>query len=269
VIFTVHSQSPFPAAQLCYLAGIPRRLAHCRENPYQLLTDWVPETDPQEPLRHEVQRQLDLVAHIGAHLDDDRLCLDLPPECFTRVRTLLAERRLDRRARWVLIHPGASAPSRRYPADAFARAAGSLVREHGCAVVFAGAASEAELIEEIRSHMDAPSHSLAGSLDVGTLAALIALAPLLIANNSGPAHIAAAVGTPVVDLYALTNLQHMPWRAECRVLYRDVPCRNCCKSVCPSGHHLCLRGVPPEAVVRAALELLEDATRERVAQGGR
>ena len=54
-----------PAAYLTYLAGIPRRLAHCRENPYQLLTDWVPETEPAEQIRHEVRRQLDLVAAVG------------------------------------------------------------------------------------------------------------------------------------------------------------------------------------------------------------
>src|SRR5690242_9829602 len=61
IIFTVYSQSALPAAVLCYLAGIPRRLAHCRENPYDLLTHWVRETEPDTRLRHEVRRQLDLV----------------------------------------------------------------------------------------------------------------------------------------------------------------------------------------------------------------
>lgn len=272
VIFTVYSQSALPAALLCYLAGIPRRLAHCRENPYQLLTDWVPETDPRETVRHEVQRQLDLVAHAGASIDDDRLRLDLPAECFARARALLAELELERAARWALLHPGASAPSRRYPPAAFARAAEILAREHGCQVVFTGSAAEAGLVREIQARMSAPSHALVGRLDAGGLAALIALAPVLVANNSGPAHLAAAVGTPVVDLYALTNLQHTPWRVPCRVLCHDVPCRNCHRSVCPEGHHRCLRGVAPEAVARAALELLEGAAgREpaRLAQGGR
>jgi ADP-heptose:LPS heptosyltransferase len=64
------------------------------------------------------------------------------------------------------------------------------------------------------------------------------------------------VGTPVVDLYALTNPQHTPWQVLSRVLNHDVPCRNCHKSVCPAGHHDCLRRVPPEAVAAAAVELL-------------
>src|SRR5438045_4155469 len=65
VIFTVYSQSPLPSAFLCYLAGIPLRLAHCHENPYQLLTHWVPDPEPHSLVRHEVRRQLDLVASAG------------------------------------------------------------------------------------------------------------------------------------------------------------------------------------------------------------
>src|SRR5215212_3410492 len=60
-IFTVYSQNPLPSAYLCYLADIPLRLAHCHENPYQLLTDWAPDPEPAQHVRHEVRRQLDLV----------------------------------------------------------------------------------------------------------------------------------------------------------------------------------------------------------------
>ena len=66
-----------------------------------------------------------------------------------------------------------------------------------------------------------------------------------------------AVGAPVVDLYALTNPQHTPWRVPSRILFEDVPCRFCYKSVCPEGHHRCLTGVSPDAVVSAAMDLLE------------
>ena len=80
VIFTVYSQNPLPAAMVCYLAGIPARLAHCRENPYQLLTDWVRETEPESGIRHEVRRQLDLAASVGARTPDDRLSLRPPAD---------------------------------------------------------------------------------------------------------------------------------------------------------------------------------------------
>ena len=65
VIFTVSSMA-LPAALTCYLAEIPLRAAHCRENPYHLLTHWVPDREPEQGIRHEVQRQLDLVATMVA-----------------------------------------------------------------------------------------------------------------------------------------------------------------------------------------------------------
>ncbi|HDR9006694.1 TPA: glycosyl transferase, partial [Burkholderia vietnamiensis] len=76
VIFTVYSQSPLPAAMMCWLAGIPLRLAHCRENPYELLTDRVPETEPESHVRHEVARQLALVRSVGATTSDWRMAFE-------------------------------------------------------------------------------------------------------------------------------------------------------------------------------------------------
>jgi lipopolysaccharide heptosyltransferase II len=263
VIFTVYSQSPLPSAFLTYMAEIPLRLAHSRENPYQLLTDWIPETEPDRQIRHEVQRQLDLVAAVGAQAGDAHLSLAVPSAAHARVRQLLAER-IQPSEPWVLIHPGASAQSRRYPPENFALAARRLTLDHNLKVVFAGAGSEVDLVGDIQTIMRVPSHSLAGCLDLAETAALIAQAPVLVANNSGPAHIAAAVGTPVVDLYALTNPQHTPWAVANRVLNHDVPCKFCYKSVCPQGHHDCLRKVDPETVVQATLELL----REMPAQDG-
>jgi lipopolysaccharide heptosyltransferase II len=259
VIFTVYSQNPLPSAFLCYLADIPLRLAHCRENPYQLLTSWVPDPEPDKLLRHEVRRQLDLVAGVGCQTADERMSLRLPAGAQRRVTALLKELGLEREQPWVIIHPGASAPSRRYPPEGFAAVARQLVREKGWQVVFTGTEAERDLVKRIQMEADVPTYSLAGRLNLGEMAALVALAPLLIANNTGPAHLAAAVGTPVVDLYALTNPQHMPWGVPSRVLFHDVPCKYCYKSVCPEGHHHCLRLVTPGSIVQAASELLDNA----------
>jgi lipopolysaccharide heptosyltransferase II len=251
VIFTVYSQSPLPAAYLCYLAGIPRRLAHCRENPYALLTDWVPDTEPAANLRHEVQRQLDLVATLGCTTHDRTLSFSVPPAAHARVQRWIRRRPL------VVVHPGASAASRRYPPGHYSRAIDLLIDQTGCDAVFTGDTHELELVDGVRAAIRFPTRSLVGELGLAELGALIAEADLLVSNNTGPAHIAAAVGTPVVDLYALTNPQHTPWLVPSRVLNHDVPCRNCHKSVCPAGHHDCLRKVAPETVAAAAQELLE------------
>lgn len=259
VIFTVYTQSPLPAAMLCALADIPLRAAHCRENPYGLLSDWIPETEPDIRLRHEVRRQLDLVQSIGCRAPDDRLSISIGSAAFRSIDRLLSTH-MNPSKRWIVIHPGATADSRRYPIESFAAAATTLVRSLGCEILWTGTKEEAPLIAQAQEAMSAPSHSLAGCLDFEELAALIARAPLLISNNTSAVHLASAVSTPVVDLYALTNPQHTPWRVPCKVLFEDVPCRFCYKSVCPEGHHRCLRGISPEAVVRAADDLLGRTT---------
>ena len=257
VIFTIYTQSPLPAALLFHLAGIPLRLAHCRENPYQLLTDWVAEPEPDKLLRHEVRRQLDLVASVGATPSDERLSLAPPEAAATRVRRLLEHHGVA--GPFVVVHPGASAPSRRYRPEGFAEVVRRLVLEDGLPVVFTGDADERDLVAGIGQLANEPVLSLAGETDLAELAALIDDAALLISNNTAPAHMAAALGTPVVDLYALTNPQHAPWLVESRVLFHDVPCEYCHKSVCPMKHHHCLRLVEPTQVVDAARSLLPTA----------
>ena len=262
IVFTCYTQSALPAALLCHLAGIPLRLAYSRENPYALLTDWVRETEPEQGVRHEVERQLALVAAVGFVADDMRLRFEVTA---ADRRTLAAKAaqcglRFDRP--WIVVHPGASAPSRRWPAERFGAAADLVAAATPCEIVFTGASDEMPLVDAARRQMHAPAANLAGRLALGELAALFARAAVVVTNNSGPAHVAAAVGVPVVDLYALTNPQHTPWGVPARVLNRDVPCRNCFKSVCPYGHQHCLTLVEPHEVAEATLALLAARTQE-------
>jgi lipopolysaccharide heptosyltransferase II len=263
VIFTVYSQSPLPSAFLCYLADIPLRLAHCHENPYQLLPDWIKDPEPDQFIRHEVQRQLDLVAHIGCQTSDERLSLQVKASDRSTVLELLERSQLNLSRPWVIIHPGATAMSRRYPATSFAEVARRLFLEFDCQIVLTGTEPERDLIESIQSMMEVPSQSYVGQLSLGELAALIELAPVLISNNTGPVHIAAAIGTPIVDLYALTNLQHTPWKVPHRLLFHDVPCKLCYKSICPEGHQHCLTLVTPEQVIQATCELMQENTQQQ------
>jgi lipopolysaccharide heptosyltransferase II len=257
-IFTVYSQNPLPAALLCFLADIPLRLAHCHENPYQLLTHWIPDPEPAQFIRHEVRHHLDLVATAGCRTADERLSIDFSEAARRNVSRLLDEFDIDRGRPWIVLHPGASAASRRYPPEQFAQVARLLALESGFPIVFTGSESERPLVEQIQALMRCASYSLVGRLGLEQLAALLALTPLLLTCNSGPVHVAAAVGTPVVDLYALTNPQHAPWAVPSRVLFHDVPCKYCYKSVCPEGHHDCLRRVAPESVAAAVRELLAE-----------
>jgi ADP-heptose:LPS heptosyltransferase len=171
----------------------------------------------------------------------------------------LTARGVGREAGWIVLHPGATAASRRYPPERFGEVATRLARETGAPLLITGGSDERRLVEaviraaapKVRSQL----HDLSGALTLGELAALIERASVLVSNNSGPVHLASALGAPVVDLYALTNPQHTPWKTPNRVLFRDVECRWCYRSVCPQQHHTCLLGVTPGEVVQAALEL--------------
>ncbi|MFC0131462.1 glycosyl transferase [Massilia eurypsychrophila] len=262
VIFTSYSQSALPAAMLCYLAGIPLRLAHCRENPYQLLTDWVADPEPDATVRHEVRRQLDLVGAIGCRGGDGPLSFRVRERDIDAMRGRLDAAGIDVRSRWILLHPGASAPSRRYPADKWSAAIRALAARGAGALVLSGSGEELALIEQIRAGCGVPVQSLAGQVDLGELGAAISLASVMVSNNTGPAHMAAALGTPLVDLYALTNPQHTPWHVEHRLLFHDVACRFCYKSVCPQGHHDCLARVDPDDVADAVCSLLDSPAQQ-------
>ena len=223
IVFTVQSQNPLPMAMLCYLAQIPRVLGYCRENPYQLLTNWVPDPEVLVATRHEVTRQLDLVRTIGATTTDERLALTLPPGARETARRTLLAAGVDLDQPWLLLHPGASEAKRRYPADQFTEVARRLIRDHHYQVVLTGSRSEWADAELIRAGTGPGTVNLAGQLELPPFCALVAESPVLLANNTGPVHIAAAVGTPVVVAYAKTNPQHTPWMVPSRVLYVDVP----------------------------------------------
>lgn len=257
VIFTVCTQSALPAALLCRLAGIPLRLAHCRENPYGLLTDWVRDTEVPHPgMRHEVERQLDLVGHVGWQARSDRLSLHYEARHAQQLGHKLAAAGGAPDRPYLVVHPGATAASRRWAPARFGTAADALAQATGCQVVWCGSADEQPLVDEARAVMEQPGLSLVGQLSLGELAALIGGAQLTLCNNSAASHIAAALDRPAVVLYALTNPQHTPWRNPARVLHQEVPCRDCLQSRCPQPDHPCLSGVMPQAVVDAALSLL-------------
>jgi len=258
VIFTVYSQSPFPAAMICYLAEIPLRLAHSHENPYQLLSDWVQDPEPDRFIRHEVQRQIDLIGSVGIRASDTHIRIRLPEGAVERALAKASAAGFDPCRPWVVIHPGANAASRRYPTDGFTQVAEEILSDGLYQIVWTGSNSERELIGQIQHPLHRRSVSLAGKLNLEELAGFLKASPLLISNNTGPVHLAASVGTPVVDLYALTNPQHTPWGVPSRVLYHDVPCKYCYRSICPEGHHNCLQLVTPHQVVQAAYELLAE-----------
>ncbi len=258
IIFTSFRQSPLPAAYLCYLAGIPLRLAASIDGPGSLLTTRYKHPDR---MMHEVERGLDLIGAIGFPAAELDLVLRVPDGDRDRIRELLHARGIDRDRPVVVIHPGCSMPARTYPWERYAEVGDLLVERLGATVVLSGTGDERALVDQVYARLRPGSrretHRLAGTLPFATFCALIETADLLITNNTGPMHIAAALKTPVVTLFALTNPpeQWGPWRVPHRQLYHEVPCRLCYSRVCPYGHE-CLSLITPEMVTDAAKELL-------------
>lgn len=257
VIFTSFRQSSLPQAYLCYLAGIPLRLAASIDGPGSLLT-----TRHRHPehMMHEVERALDLVGAVGLRATRRDLVMRVPAAARDAALAWLAAARPGGAAGpLVVIHPGCSMPARTYPWEMFAEVAGLAQRQLGATVVVTGAADEAGLVARVCER--APGAvAAAGALAFPELCGLIDAADLVITNNTGPMHIAAALKTPVVALFALTNPpeQWGPWMVPHRQLFHDVPCRLCYSKTCPTDH-ACLRRVSPDQVLAAAAGLLGEA----------
>jgi lipopolysaccharide heptosyltransferase II len=221
VIFTVYSQNPLPTAMLPYMAGIPRVLAYCRENPYGLLTHWVPEKEPYSFIRHQVRRDLDLVKAIGAVASCERLCLHID-DGWHKVVQKLERLGLKLSRPWLILHAGVSEVKRQYPFELWVESGRRIIDELGFQVLLTGSASERKFTDRLQQAIGQGSYSIAGLLDMEEFICLVKHAQLITSVNTGTIHIAAAVGTPVVVLYAQSNPQHTPWKVPCKVLQVPV-----------------------------------------------
>src|SRR5947209_6470175 len=256
-------QGALPGPYLCYLAGIPLRVAASIDGPGSLLT-----TRHKHPERmmHEVERGLDLVGAIGLGTGDLDLVLAVPDDARAGVADFLSAHQIPlqrgfRRRPLIVVHPGCSMPARTYPWEMYAAVVDLLVERLDATVLLTGTEDEHALVARICARLDAAARtsvlSVAGMLPFPAFCALVEAADLVITNNTGPMHVTAAVKSPVVALFALTNPpeQWGPWRVPHRQLYHDVPCRICYSRICPYGHE-CLRLVTPRSVVDAAAELV-------------
>jgi ADP-heptose:LPS heptosyltransferase len=155
------------------------------------------------------------------------------------------------------IHAGAHAPARRWPAERFAVVADHLAQRFGAQIVLTGGPGEEEIAQSVAQRMAAPALCVAGQTSLGGLAALIDRLDLFIANDTGPAHLADALGTPSVTIFGPAD--HRRWapldQTRHPIVRRPVPCSPCRYTVCPIDHR-CLDWVEPGAVIDAAERLL-------------
>lgn len=249
VVFTSFHQSPLPTALLLRLAGVGR-IAAISDDYAGTLLDVRHRVGPM----HEVERALSLVATLGYRLpagDDGRLAVH-----HDRVASPV-------HGRYVVVHPGASVSARAWAPERHAELVDLLVAA-GWRVVVTGGPGEAELAGAVAGADRPDVDNLAGRTTLAQLATVLAGADAVVVGNTGPAHLAAAVGTPVVSLFAPTvpASRWKPWGVPCELLGEaTIACAGCRAQTCPLPGHPCLDTVEATTVVAAVQRLLSDRDR--------
>ncbi|MBI3317938.1 MAG: lipopolysaccharide heptosyltransferase II [Candidatus Omnitrophica bacterium] len=242
------------------LAGIRWRVGYARRLPW-LLTGSYPYLK-REGDRHEVEYNLALLRLMGLPMEEgipltkQPLFVPRNPKQEEKVDAFLHAHGVKEIAPLVLLHPGASCPSKRWPADRFAAVADRLIESRGAQVVVVTGPQEVFFGEEVIRLMKHPALRALGTLSLGELACLLGRAKCLISNDSGPVHLACAVGTPVAAVFGrwgggLSPKRWGPTGEKSIVLHHDVGCRPCLAHRCTIGF-VCLQAVSVEEVLAAA-----------------
>ncbi len=223
VIFTVFSQSSLPAAMLLWMANIPLRLAYCRENPYDLLTDWVPDKEPYDFIQHQVQRDLNLVRSIGMGEEPSRDLLKIESSVRLQVNTKLGNLGAELEKPFVILHPGVSDIKRKYPSASWIEIGKKISREFEVNILITGSATEAQESAEIARAIGKSAVDCAGHFSVKEFVHLIAASDLVVTVNTSTSHIASILNRKLIVLYASTNPQHTPWGKNSVVMPFSIP----------------------------------------------
>lgn len=248
-VLTSFHQSPLPTALLLRMAGVPWIAATSVDYPGSLLDVRHRISDDV----HEVTRALDLVAAGGCHL---------PPgdDAGLAVRPTGRANPVAAGAPYVVVHPGASVPARALAPDRLGAIVEAL-RTAGWRVVVTGGPDEKALTAMVAGPPRPGVVELGGATDWAGLGEVVRGAAAIVVGNTGPAHLAAAVGTPVVSLYAPTvpAVRWRPWQVASVLLGdQQIPCAGCRARECPVAGHPCLAGISAAAVVAAVRGLAGD-----------
>lgn len=201
---------------------------------------------------HEVQRMLDLAVFLGAPAQGEQTEFPLWPEDHATVtQSVRAE------PPWIGLHPAARDLTRRWSPERFAAVGAALQKQYGGSLIVIGEAEEREAAEQILEMAAVPGMNLAGHTPLAALGALIDRLAVLVTNDTGPAHIAYALGTPTVTIFGGADPQRYgpPQEDRFRMLAHAVPCRPCSFTECPIGY-VCLVNVTVDQVLEAARQVI-------------
>lgn len=244
---------------ICFLAGIPRRIGYARGKADFLLTDRINYTKKSGE-KHETEYSLDVLRYLGIKPESSNPLIFVHNEDEEKVEKLLRGLGVNGEEKFVVLHPGASCPSKMWPLVNFAKIGDMLIEKFKIKVMINLAPDQAWLGEKVRGMMREKPIFFCNPIGLGELAALFKKASLVISNDSGPAHVAAGVGTGVISIFGRNQkgLSPVRWRPlgnKAEVLHKDVGCIECLARDCKKGF-LCLEAISVEEVFEKAEKLL-------------
>lgn len=254
----------FPHALILWLSGAKRRLGwDCGGGDF-LLTDRA----RFAPGRPEVQSRLALLATLGIPADEAVRARRPWFEPGAAARQTIA-RRLEAlgpsASPLIVLHVSAGTQAKRWPAEHWRELLGRLIVERELRVALIGVGEERAAAETITGGKPWPNVAdWTGRLSLVETAALIAAADVFVGADSGPAHLAAAVGTPAIVLFSGTNRveQWRPWGRQVEVLRHETACSPCHRQTCPWSEHPCMSRLTPVSVFAQVQRLLPDRTEQ-------
>ncbi|HBD09162.1 MAG TPA: lipopolysaccharide heptosyltransferase II [Syntrophobacteraceae bacterium] len=247
-------QNAVEAAILAFLAGIPRRAGYCTDLRGPLLTHGVPVGERERRLHH-TEYYCNMLAMLGISGGDAQLRLSCTAEEQDWARRTLGP------GRWIAIHPGAAYGSaKRWFPDRFAAVADHLAAHHDARIVLVGGSDAVAAARDMELAMTHRPLSLAGRTSIRQFMAILEPCRLLITNDSGPMHVGAALGVPVVAIFGPTDhTTTSPLAVHHRLVRKPTDCAPCLKRHCPTDHR-CMLAITADDVIQAAAELLENGS---------
>jgi ADP-heptose:LPS heptosyltransferase len=245
---------------LTFLAGISKRVGYDRKLGF-LLTERIPHTKERGE-KHELEYNLDLLRYLKIEIRDKRLFMPVKKESEEWAIDFLKQEGIKADDKLLAINPAASCPSKVWPFDRFAEVADRLAQKYDFKILLVCGSKDLLIAESVMKNMRSSVISLAGKTSVSQLASLLKRSSLFISNDSGPVHIASAVGTPVISIFGrkqkgLSPRRWGPVGVKDKVLHKDSGCIECLAHNCKK-HFACLKAISVDDVVSCADSLLEN-----------
>lgn len=244
---------------IAFLAGIPRRIGYTRKAGW-FLTDKLPYVKWQGT-KHEIDYTLDVVRAAGINFNAKNIKLFMPVDKADEdfAASFLSKNNVSEKDKLACIHPAAGCVSRIWPAKKFCELADRLITDAHCKVIILGIKDELKYAEAIKQNM---SHEpiIAKDFTIRQTAALLKRCSFLVSTDTGPAHIASAVGTPCITIFGrkqagLGPVRWKPIGKDNVIFHKDVGCAKCAAHKCMKNF-LCLDAVTTDEVLDAAKKFI-------------